>query len=90
MNYRRQSVVGFNMDFLGYDLAGFISFTMYNCLIFWSPAVFSLYLSVYPGASNPIQINDVFFCLHAVFIQVREKMSDAFIVRAQGSPEPNH
>lgn len=70
MNYRRQSVVGFNMDFLGYDLAGFISFTMYNCLIFWSPAVFSLYLSVYPGASNPIQINDVFFCLHAVFIQM--------------------
>lgn len=70
MNYRRQSVVGFNMDFLGYDLAGFFSFTLYNCLIFWSPSVFNLYLNVYPGASNPIQINDVFFCLHAVVIQL--------------------
>ena len=71
MNFRRKSVVGFNMDFLGYDLAGFLSFSAYNCLIFFSPAVFSLYQTQFPGASNPIQINDVFFCIHAVFIQVR-------------------
>ena len=71
MNFRRKSVVGFNMDFLGYDLAGFLSFSAYNCLIFFSPAVFGLYQSQFPGASNPIQINDVFFCIHAVFIQVR-------------------
>jgi uncharacterized protein with PQ loop repeat len=69
MNYRRQSVVGFNFDYLGYDLVGFISFTMYNCLLYWSPAVFYLYLEKYPGSANPIQFNDVFFCLHAIFIQ---------------------
>ena len=71
MNFRRKSVVGFNFDYLGYDLAGFISFTLYNCLLFWSPAVFALYQQKNPGSANPIQFNDVFFCLHAIFIQVR-------------------
>ena len=70
MNFRRKSVVGFNFDYLGYDLAGFISFTLYNCLLFWSPAVFALYQQKNPGSANPIQFNDVFFCLHAIFIQV--------------------
>ena len=70
MNYRRQSVVGFNFDYLGYDLAGFVSFTLYNCLLFWSPAVFAMYQEKNPGSANPIQFNDVFFCLHAIFIQV--------------------
>ena len=70
MNYRRKSVVGFGFDYLGYDYVGFAAFSLYNCLLFWSPSVFSLYLENYPGASNPIQLNDVLFCLHAVFIQV--------------------
>jgi cystinosin len=70
MNFRRKSVVGFNFDYLGYDYAGFISFTLYNCLIFFSPAVFGLYQTVYPGAANPIQSNDVLFCIHAMLIQV--------------------
>lgn len=69
MNYRRKSVVGFGFDYLGYDYVGFAAFSLYNCLLFWSPSVFSLYLENYPGASNPIQLNDVLFCLHAVFIQ---------------------
>ena len=70
MNFRRKSVVGFGFDYLGYDYVGFTAFSLYNCLLFWSPAVFNLYLDNYPGASNPIQLNDVLFCLHAVLIQV--------------------
>ena len=70
MNYRRKSVVGFGFDYLGYDYVGFTAFSLYNCLLYWSPSVFSLYRKNYPGASNPIQLNDVLFCLHAVFIQV--------------------
>ncbi|CAG5098503.1 Oidioi.mRNA.OKI2018_I69.XSR.g15729.t1.cds [Oikopleura dioica] len=69
MNFRRKSVVGFGFDYLGYDYVGFAAFSLYNCLLFWSPAVFNLYLDNYPGASNPIQLNDVLFCLHAVLIQ---------------------
>lgn len=69
MNFRRKSVVGFNFDYLGYDLVGFISFTLYNCLLFWSPAVFAFYQQKNPGSANPIQFNDVFFCIHAIFIQ---------------------
>ena len=71
MNFRRRSVVGFNFDYLGYDLTGFISFSLYNCLLFWSPAVFALYQQRYPGSPNPITVNDIVFCIHAVFIQVQ-------------------
>lgn len=70
MNFRRRSVIGFNFDYLGYDLTGFISFSLYNCLLFWSPAVFALYQQRYPGSPNPITINDIVFCIHAVFIQL--------------------
>ena len=73
MNFRRRSVVGFNFDYLGYDLTGFISFSLYNCLLFWSPAVFALYQQRYPGSPNPITVNDIVFCIHAVFIQVLTK-----------------
>ena len=70
MNWRRKSVIGFNFDYLGYDLTGFIGFALYNCLLLWSPAVFDLYQEKHPGSPNPIRINDVVFCLHAIFIQV--------------------
>ena len=76
MNFRRRSVVGFNFDYLGYDLTGFISFSLYNCLLFWSPAVFALYQQRYPGSPNPITVNDIVFCIHAVFIQVQVVLND--------------
>ena len=47
-----------------------LSFTLYNCLLFFSPYFIGLYQERSPGSPNPIQVNDVFFCLHAVFIQV--------------------
>ncbi|XP_012288553.1 cystinosin homolog isoform X2 [Orussus abietinus] len=66
-NYKRKSVVGLNFDYLSLNLVGFIMYALFNCGLYWIPAIEQEYFSRYPKGLNPVQINDIFFALHAVF-----------------------
>ncbi|KAK2581572.1 hypothetical protein KPH14_002081 [Odynerus spinipes] len=69
-NYKRQSVVGLNFDYLSLNLVGFIMYALFNCGLFWIPEIEQEYFNRYPKGLNPVQINDIFFSLHAVFATV--------------------
>ncbi|XP_015116303.1 cystinosin homolog isoform X5 [Diachasma alloeum] len=65
-NYKRKSVVGLNFDFLSLNLVGFVLYSLFNCGLYWVPEIWLEYLQRYPRGVIPVQINDVFFSLHAV------------------------
>ncbi|CAK9797115.1 Cystinosin homolog [Anthophora plagiata] len=69
-NYKRKSVVGLNFDYLSLNLVGFIMYGFFNCGLFWIPEVELEYFRRYPKGLNPVQVNDIFFSLHAVFATV--------------------
>ncbi|XP_054001049.1 cystinosin homolog isoform X1 [Hylaeus anthracinus] len=69
-NYRRKSVVGLNFDYLSLNLVGFIMYALFNCGLFWIPEIEIEYFKRYPKGLNPVQVNDIFFSLHAVFATV--------------------
>ncbi|XP_003424835.1 cystinosin homolog isoform X1 [Nasonia vitripennis] len=65
-NYKRKSVVGLNFDYLSLNLVGFIMYALFNCGLYWIPEIEQEYFSRYPKGLNPVQVNDIFFALHAV------------------------
>ncbi|XP_015430264.1 PREDICTED: cystinosin homolog [Dufourea novaeangliae] len=69
-NYKRKSVVGLNFDYLSLNLVGFIMYALFNCGLFWIPDIELEYFRRYPKGLNPVQVNDIFFSLHAVFATV--------------------
>nr|QAV56627.1 Cystinosin-like protein [Haliotis discus discus] len=67
-NYKRKSVVGLNFDFLCYNITGFLAYGFFNVGMFWIPSVKTQYFQEHPRGINPVQLNDVIFTLHAVFV----------------------
>jgi len=66
-NFRRKSVIGLNFDFLALNIVGFTLYGCYNVALFWIPSIQEDYLSRHPRGIIPVQTNDVFFPIHAVF-----------------------
>ncbi|XP_046330208.2 cystinosin-like [Haliotis rufescens] len=67
-NYKRKSVVGLNFDFLCYNITGFLAYGFFNIGMFWIPLVKAQYFQEHARGINPVQLNDVIFTLHAVFV----------------------
>ncbi|XP_056018253.1 cystinosin-like isoform X2 [Ostrea edulis] len=67
-NWRRKSVVGLNFDFLLYNFTGFLVYGFFNVGMYWVDSVKDEYKSKHPRGINPVQLNDVIFTLHAVFV----------------------
>ncbi|XP_076441400.1 cystinosin-like [Babylonia areolata] len=67
-NWKRKSVVGLNFDFLLYNITGFLAYGFFNVGMFWVPEVKNEYLLDHPRGINPVQLNDVIFTLHAIFV----------------------
>ncbi|XP_013178047.1 PREDICTED: cystinosin homolog isoform X1 [Papilio xuthus] len=67
INYKRKSVVGLNFDFVALNIMGFTMYSLFNCGLYFSPEIQSEYLIRHPRSVNPVQLNDVFFSLHAAF-----------------------
>ncbi|KAH0951707.1 hypothetical protein HN011_000724 [Eciton burchellii] len=65
-NYKRKSVVGLNFDYLSLNLVGFLMYALFNCGLYWIPEIEAQYFDRYPKGLNPVQVNDIFFSLHAV------------------------
>jgi len=66
-NYKRKSVIGLNFDFVGLNIVGFTLYGCYNVALFWIHSVQEEYMSRHPRGVIPVQANDVFFPLHAVW-----------------------
>ncbi|XP_025199144.1 cystinosin homolog isoform X2 [Melanaphis sacchari] len=65
-NWTRKSVVGLNFDFIVLNLVGFILYSMFNVGL-WIPEIEKDYIARNPRGLNPVQLNDIFFSIHAVF-----------------------
>jgi len=66
-NFRRKSVIGLNFDFLALNIVGFTLYGCYNVALFWIASIQDDYLDRHPRGVIPVQPNDVFFPIHAVF-----------------------
>jgi len=66
-NFRRKSVIGLNFDFLSLNIVGFSLYGCYNVALFWISSIQEDYHSRHPRGVIPVQANDVFFPIHAVF-----------------------
>ncbi|XP_060800962.1 cystinosin homolog isoform X1 [Amyelois transitella] len=67
INFKRKSVVGLNFDFLALNIMGFTMYSLFNCGLYFSKEIQGEYFSRHPRGLNPVQLNDVFFSLHAAF-----------------------
>ncbi|KAK1806041.1 hypothetical protein P4O66_013087, partial [Electrophorus voltai] len=67
-NWKRQSVVGLNFDFLALNLTGFIAYSVFNIGLFWIPEIKEEFLKKDPNGVNPVEANDVFFSVHALVL----------------------
>lgn len=66
-NFRRKSVIGLNFDFLSLNIVGFTLYGFFNIGLYWIPSIQDQYFENHPQSVNPVQANDVFFTIHAVF-----------------------
>ena len=67
INFRRKSVVGLSFDYVCLNLVGFTCYSAYNLGYFWNADVRAQYARAHGGSLPAVQLNDVFFGLHAVF-----------------------
>ena len=67
INQQRRSVVGLSFDYVFLNLVGFTCYSAYNAGYYWSPTVRAQYAIAHGGSLPAVQLNDVFFGLHAVF-----------------------
>ncbi|XP_048485003.1 cystinosin homolog isoform X2 [Plutella xylostella] len=70
INFKRKSVVGLNFDFLALNIMGFTMYSMFNCALYFSKDIQTEYFARHPRGLNPVQLNDVFFSLHACFATI--------------------
>lgn len=64
-NWRRKSVIGLNFDFLALNLLGFFLYSLFNVGLYSIPDIVDEYQDRHPRGVNPVQINDIFFSVHA-------------------------
>ncbi|RZF32256.1 hypothetical protein LSTR_LSTR009485 [Laodelphax striatellus] len=66
-NWERKSVVGLNFDFLALNLLGFTLYAIFNFGLYLVPEIEDEYFSRHPTGTNPVQLNDIVFAIHATF-----------------------
>lgn len=73
LNYKRQSVVGYSLDYLSLNVVGFVGYSVFNCAFYFSTSVQHEYKAHHNGKPNLVRLDDVVFALHAAlltFVQV--------------------
>ncbi|UJR21556.1 hypothetical protein I4U23_024640 [Adineta vaga] len=66
LNFRRQSVIGLNFDFLALNILGHTCYSIYNLCLYTSHDVQKQYYTAHPHGILPVLLNDVLFSVHAV------------------------
>eukprot|EP01105_Mastigella_eilhardi_P027173 TRINITY_DN8235_c0_g1_i1.p1 TRINITY_DN8235_c0_g1~~TRINITY_DN8235_c0_g1_i1.p1 ORF type:complete len:333 (-),score=79.18 TRINITY_DN8235_c0_g1_i1:68-994(-) len=66
-NWRRKSVVGLSFDFLLLNQSGYLCYSIYNCVFYFSPEVQRQYFYQHPNSDAiPVKLNDVVFAVHGM------------------------
>lgn len=68
INYKRKSVVGLSFDFLALNFMGHTLYAIFNVCLYFVPFFQEEYFNRFPRGTNPVELNDVFFSIHASFI----------------------
>jgi len=72
LNFQRKNVIGLSVDFVLLNILGFNFYSVYNILFYSSSEIHDEYQRRHPHSNvGPlVQINDVFFSVHAAVISV--------------------
>jgi cystinosin len=68
INYKRKSVVGLSFDFMALNFMGHTLYAIFNVCLYFVPFFQEEYFLRFPRGTNPVELNDVFFSIHASFI----------------------
>ena len=60
------SIVGMHLDYLAFNTVGHVFYLIYNYGLFAVTVIEGEYYTRHPFESNPIEVNDLFFSIHAV------------------------
>jgi len=66
LNFQRKSVEGLNFDYITLNIIGFACYTAFNWALYFSDYIFNIYEKEHPDGVNPVEINDLFFSIHAL------------------------
>jgi cystinosin len=67
-NAKRKSVIGLSFDFMALNFMGHTLYAIFNTCLYFVPFFQEEYFSRFPRGLNPVELNDVFFSIHASFI----------------------
>jgi cystinosin len=65
LNHARKSVEGLSLDYTALNMLGFSCYSVFNCAFYYSESVQQQYMRRHGGNRNAVELNDVFFSLHA-------------------------
>jgi cystinosin len=65
LNFKRKSVVGLSFDFLSLNIVGHTMYAIFNCSLYFIGYFQTEYFNRFPNGLNPVELNDVFFSIHA-------------------------
>ncbi|GAB9466723.1 Lysosomal cystine transporter [Globisporangium polare] len=68
LNHARKSVVGLSLDYTVLNFLGFTCYSIFNCAFYYSESVQEQYMRRNNGNRNAVEVNDVFFSIHAVVL----------------------
>ncbi|KAI8333441.1 PQ loop repeat-domain-containing protein [Chlamydoabsidia padenii] len=68
LNFRRKSVQGLSIDFLYYNVFGFLCYSIFNLAFFFSKEIQEEYRHRHGDNDNLVRANDVLFAVHAFLI----------------------
>lgn len=68
INHKRKSVVGLSFDFLALNFVGHTLYAIFNTCMYFVPFFQEEYFNRFPRGTNPVELNDVFFSIHASVI----------------------
>nr|CDS25843.1 cystinosin [Hymenolepis microstoma] len=68
LNFRRKSVEGLSLDLIVFNVLGFLCYSLFNVGLYCIPLFQEEYFKIYPLGVIPVQLNDLFFSLHALII----------------------
>mmetsp|Transcript_18881 Transcript_18881/g.53027 ORF Transcript_18881/g.53027 Transcript_18881/m.53027 type:complete len:291 (+) Transcript_18881:71-943(+) len=69
LNWQRQAVTGLSFSFLYLNLIGYVAYSIYNTVLFYSPIVKAEYCDQHPDSQRiPVHLNDVIFALHGLVL----------------------
>lgn len=68
LNHERRSVVGLSLDYTVLNMLGFLCYSVFNVAFYFSESVQQQYMRRHEGHRNAVELNDVFFSLHAALL----------------------